>query len=191
MLLPKMEDKLSTRASSWKELERQVVANGGLLTVTGEDLRRIYGAERLGSSIRDEIRKELAARDLTIDRGGGDFYQESLLRVYRRGTAAAEIIDGYKRFHPRVPNLQEDWNNPRFVELLTFGWNAGYSEPGGLGRVARVLESHGITDITADLIRGNADYAGATKHLTEPARLAWSKAVARRYFQERERELIA
>jgi hypothetical protein len=84
---------VGTRASTWKELERDVVANGGLLTVTGEDLRRIYGAERLGSTIRKEIRKELAGRELAIDGGGGDFYQENLLRLYKRGTAAAEIID--------------------------------------------------------------------------------------------------
>jgi hypothetical protein len=28
----------------------------------------------------------------------------------------------YARNHPAVPNLHADWNNPRFVELLTFGW---------------------------------------------------------------------
>ena len=95
-----------------------------------------------------------------------------------------------KRFAQSIAVVGES-EHDRITPDFAYGWNAGYSEPGGLGRVARVLESHGITDITADLIRGNADYAGATKHLTEPARLAWSKAVARRYFQERERELIA
>src|SRR5262249_53953931 len=50
------------------------------------------------------------------------------------------IIESYRKNHPRVRTLQADWNNPQFVELLTFGWNAGFSEAGGVGRVTRYLE---------------------------------------------------
>ncbi len=31
------------------------------------------------------------------------------------------IIASYRKHHPRTPSLQVDWNDPRFVELLTFG----------------------------------------------------------------------
>ncbi len=95
------------------------------------------------------------------------------------------IIASYRKHHPQLPSLQADWNNPRFVELLTFGWNAGYSEAGGLGRVACYLEQLGACDIDVDLVAAHATLAGATKHLSNPAKLAWSKGVAALYQRER------
>jgi len=32
------------------------------------------------------------------------------------------IIGSYRKHHPRIATLQADWNNLRFVELLTLGW---------------------------------------------------------------------
>ncbi|MCB9507854.1 MAG: transglycosylase SLT domain-containing protein [Kofleriaceae bacterium] len=95
------------------------------------------------------------------------------------------IIRGYARRHPHIPNLQADWDNPRFVELLTFGWNAGFSEAGGVGRVARYLEHHGITDLTIDLVSRTARTAGASKHLSNAAKVRWCKGVAALYQRER------
>ena len=95
------------------------------------------------------------------------------------------IVENYRKYHPRVPNLQPDWNNPRFVELLTFGWNAGFSEAGGVGRVARYLEQLGAVDITLDLITAHARVAGASKHLSNPAKVAWCKSVVALYQRER------
>ena len=95
------------------------------------------------------------------------------------------IIAGYAGNHPRVANLQADWRNPRFVELLTFGWNAGFSEAGGVGRVARYLERHGVTDLTIDLVSQSASAAGASKHLSNAAKVRWCKSVAALYGRER------
>lgn len=95
------------------------------------------------------------------------------------------IANGYRKNHPRIPNLQPDWSNPRFVELLTFGWNAGFSEAGGVGRVARYLEKLGAVDVTIDLITAHAKLAGASKHLSNPAKVAWCKSVAALYQRER------
>jgi len=95
------------------------------------------------------------------------------------------IISSYRKHHPRIASLQADWNNPRFVELLTLGWNAGYSEAGGLGRVARYLEQLGARDIDVERVAAHAKLAGATKHLSNPAKLAWSKGVAALYQRER------
>ena len=88
------------------------------------------------------------------------------------------IIDSYARNHPHVPNLHEDWDNRAFVELLTFGWNAGYSEKAGVGRVVRYLEEHGHTDITLGDVAKNAYVAGASHWLwAHPKKVA---LVARR-----------
>lgn len=95
------------------------------------------------------------------------------------------IVDSYRKNHPRIRTLQTDWNNAAFIELLTFGWNAGFSEAGGVGRVARYLEKLGATDITIDQLTAHAKLAGASKHLSNPAKVAWCKSVAALYLRER------
>jgi hypothetical protein len=95
------------------------------------------------------------------------------------------IIVGYAGNHPHVPNLMTDWSNLRFVELVTFGWNAGFSEAGGVGRVARYLEHHGIMDLTIDLVSQSASAAGASRHLSNAAKVKWCKSVATLYARER------
>jgi hypothetical protein len=102
--------------------------------------------------------------------------------------ALRTIIASYRRRHAAFQNLQEDWNNYRFIELLAQGWNAGWSDRAGVGRVAHHLAAHGSTSITAELVQEHAAAAGATRHLLEPRRLAWAKSVARHYTQERARE---
>jgi hypothetical protein len=94
------------------------------------------------------------------------------------------IITSYQRNHPQVSNLRANWGNPRFVELLTFGWNAGFSEVGGVGLVARHLERRGITDLTVDLIHRTAQAAGASKYLADPMSVRWCKSVAALYDHE-------
>ena len=95
------------------------------------------------------------------------------------------VIESYRKNHPHIRTLQADWNNPQFVELLTFGWNAGFSEAGGVGRVARYLEGLGAIDITIEQVAAHAKLAGASKHLSNPAKLTWSKSVAALYLRER------
>lgn len=100
----------------------------------------------------------------------------------------ARIVDGYERFHPEATNLQADWTNPLFVELLTFGWNAGFSERGGVGRVASHLTRRGFDDFTIDDIFTAAKQAGASPHLSNPKKVAFSKGVTRQYLRERARD---
>ena len=102
------------------------------------------------------------------------------------------IIASYRRNHPDVPNLRENWSNPAFVELLTLGWNAGYSEASGVGKVVQYLTARGQKHITAADIHQHAQAAGATRWLSsEPIaseKLRWSQGVARRFYAENERD---
>jgi hypothetical protein len=99
------------------------------------------------------------------------------------------IVESYRRNHSDVPNLRRDWNNPRFAELVTCGWNAGWTEAGGVGRVVGWLKAKGARDIDLDLVHEHARDAGASKHLRNAAKVSWCKSVVALY--QRERALVA
>lgn len=114
-------------------------------------------------------------------------------------TVAADIlrtiIDSYRRHHPDVPNLLEDWTNRRFAELLVFGWNAGFSELAGVGRVIGFLKAQPAalavvrpSDITIDSVFDAARSARAKSHLSNRRKLDYSKGVAAAYFRELARD---
>lgn len=90
------------------------------------------------------------------------------------------IIDGYRRFHPVVANLQENWQNPEFVGLLTAGWNAGASEARGVGRVASYIATLG-GEVTLANVWKLAKDAGASPHLSNPGKLAFATKVRDAY----------
>ncbi|MGE0399146.1 MAG: transglycosylase SLT domain-containing protein [Kofleriaceae bacterium] len=121
-------------------------------------------------------------------RAGTTYTRQDLLDPAVNTTIAASalalIARSYAQHHPRVPNLRADWRNPQFVALLTFGWNAGWSERAGVGRIAQYLEQRGVVDLTIDAVHKAAQAAGASPHLANPKKVAWSKAVAMRYFRE-------
>ncbi len=95
------------------------------------------------------------------------------------------VVDNFRRHHADVPNLRPDWRNPRFVELLTFAWNGGVSESRGVGRVVRYLKEKGARDIDLELVHEHARAAGASAHLSNPAKVRWSRSVAALYQRER------
>jgi hypothetical protein len=80
-------------------------------------------------------------------------------------------------------NMQADWRNPEWVKIFTAGWNSGYSERAGVGRVATWLEEHGIP-VTHDHLYKYAAAAGGTRHLQNLDKRDWQRKVARTYFAE-------
>ena len=123
-------------------------------------------------------------------KSGATYTRQDLLNpivnVSIASAALATIIESYARNHPHVINLQANWQNPKFVELLTFGWNAGWSERGGVGRVATFLEQRGVFDLTIDLVHEAAKDAGASPHLSSDAKVSWCKSVVAQYLRELE-----
>ena len=98
------------------------------------------------------------------------------------------IIASY-RAHPSA-NMREDWRNPAFVQLLTAGWNAGYSEGGGVGKVARYLEQRNLP-VTPATVYQHAGAAGAVAFLSDPARARWHQSVAELYLAQPDRASAA
>ena len=82
--------------------------------------------------------------------------------------------------------LPPRWTDPKWVGLLTAGWNAGYSRSRGLGLVVKHLLDHGwrASDIDIDAIHTHAERAGGIKYLWQyPKRPKWWRSVVRLYFK--------
>lgn len=94
------------------------------------------------------------------------------------------IVAAYQKHPDR--NMQEDWSNPEFVRLVTAGWNAGYSEAAGVGKVASYLESRG-EPVTLASVFAAAPKIGAAQWLTMPERAKWHDSVARLYMAQPDR----
>jgi hypothetical protein len=79
--------------------------------------------------------------------------------------------------------MQANWRDPQFVALVTYGWNAGWSERGGVGRVVSFLEQRGL-DVTINAVFDAAKASGASPHLANAMKLEFAKKVTRQYFVE-------
>ncbi len=151
------------------------------------DPRNVTGRTRGLLQVVPVVLKDYNERHGT--RYGADDLFDPAINVEIATETLRRIVESYRKNHPRVPNLQEDWDNPAFVDLLTFGWNAGYSEVAGVGKVVQFLEAAGIRDITIDVVHEWARGTfGASKHLLNADKVKWSRSVTRLYFAEKERD---
>jgi hypothetical protein len=120
-------------------------------------------------------------------RAGTRYTRQDLLdpaiNVTIAATTLALIVKSYTIHHPDVANLRTDWSNPQFAALVAYGWNAGWSERAGVGRVVTYLEQRGI-NVDINNVHRYACEAGASKHLANPRKLAFAKSVAKQYFRE-------
>lgn len=91
------------------------------------------------------------------------------------------IVDAYEKHPDR--NMKPDWSNPEFVKLVVAGWNSGYSEGGGVGKVASYLEQRGIP-VTHDNVFAHSAAAGATRHLRNAAKKEWQRSVADLFYAD-------
>lgn len=100
-------------------------------------------------------------------------------------TLIKRIVTSYAKNHPKT--LKPNWTDRRYVELLTMGFNAGYSERGGVGKIVGMLEQEGVAPeaITADAVVAKAKASGLKSARYIALRgTAYPKAVTTRYFAE-------
>lgn len=116
-------------------------------------------------------------------RFGTTYNKQDLLDPEINVQLASELLNRIVKQYGAHPdkNLKEDWANPEFVKLVTAGWNSGYSEKAGVGRVASHLEARGIP-VTHDNVFQHAAEAGATRHLQNSTKYTWQRSVADLYF---------
>ncbi|HLK89322.1 MAG TPA: transglycosylase SLT domain-containing protein [Polyangia bacterium] len=100
------------------------------------------------------------------------------------------IVQVYGHHH----TLRPDWQSRRYAELVALGWNAGYSDRGGVGLVVTELESAGARaeDVTVDSVaRVAAGLPDASRFVSRPDRVAYAKAVADLYLGSRRAPVVA
>jgi hypothetical protein len=133
----------------------------GLLQVVGvlrNDYNRVHGTSYTSADLMDpDINVKIAAWLINL------------------------IVSQYQKHPDR--NMKEHWANPEFVKLVTAGWNAGFSEAGGVGKVARYLEQQG-KPVTLANVSAAAPVAGGSKWLAMPARVQWHESVSKLYFEQ-------
>lgn len=127
-------------------------------------------------------------RDDYNQRHGTSYTPDDLLDSDVNVKIAADLINRIVTYLGKHPsqNLREDWRNPEFVKLLTAGWNAGFSEAAGVGKVASYLEGRGIP-VTHDSVYEHAAAAGGVIYLQKPERRAWQRTVADLYYLQPDR----
>lgn len=127
-------------------------------------------------------------RDDYNQRNGTSYTANDLLNPDINVKVAASTLNRIADSLAKHPsrNLKPDWENPEWVKLFTAGWNAGYSEAAGVGKVASYLEQRGMP-VTHDNVFANAAAAGGVIYLQLPERAAWHRSVADLYFQQPDR----
>lgn len=127
-------------------------------------------------------------RESYNQRKGTRYTQGDLLDPETNVKIAADLLNRIVVAYQKHPdrNMKEDWGNPEFVKLVTAGWNSGYSEAGGVGKVASYLERQG-KPVTHDAVFQTAAAAGATVHLQNPVKYSWQRSVSDLYFAQPDR----
>lgn len=119
------------------------------------------------------------ARDSYNQRHGTAYTRDDTLDPAVNVQIAVDLLQSIIRAYAKHPstNLRADWSNPEFVKLLVAGWNAGYSEGGGVGKVASYLERQ-QKNVTHASVVASAAAAGAVANLGDANRAAWHRSVS-------------
>jgi soluble lytic murein transglycosylase-like protein len=106
----------------------------------------------------------------------------------------AALLNRIVQVYARHRTLQPDWGARRYTELVALGWNAGYSDHGGVGLAVSHLEAAGAqpADVTVDSVaRVAAGLPEASRFVSRPDRIAYARAVADLYLGSRKAPVVA
>jgi len=139
--------------------------------------------------ITEIVRKDWNAAHADAPVGRNDLFDPEI--NVRIGAALLNrIVQTYRRHRTLAP----DWNTRRYPELVVLGWNAGYSDRGGVGLVVSQLEAAGAqaNDVTVDSVaRVAAGLPQVSRFVSLPERMAYAKAVADLYLGSRRAPVVA
>jgi soluble lytic murein transglycosylase-like protein len=139
--------------------------------------------------ITDIVRKDWNAAHPGAPVSRADLFDPEI--NVRIGAALLNRIAQTYRHHP---TLKPDWSSRRYAELVALGWNAGYSDRGGVGLAVGELEAAGAqaADVTVDSVaRVAASLPQTSRFVALPERVAYAKAVADLYLGSRRAPVVA
>ncbi|HVV51405.1 MAG TPA: transglycosylase SLT domain-containing protein [Polyangia bacterium] len=105
----------------------------------------------------------------------------------------AALLNRIVQVYGRHPTMRPDWKARRYAELVALGWNAGYSDHGGVGLAVTELEAAGgkPDDVTVDTVaKVAASLPAASRFVSKPDRVAYAKAVADLYLGSRRAPVV-
>ena len=89
--------KITKQTNTFDDLFDDLDRKEGITTVRMEDLRRFVGAKRIGRHVNSRITRELAARGLYHQPKNLPRRKDNAVRIIKRGTAAATLVDAVLR----------------------------------------------------------------------------------------------
>lgn len=180
------------QVEKWRELANKVFAGSGipvdlvLAIIQGEsagDERRVYKAARGLMQITPVVWKDQVDRfGAPITTDAQLFDPQTNLQLGRK--TLQHVVTVLRRY------VQPNWDDRVWVESVIAGWNAGYSDKQGLGRVYQYLRQRG-RPLNVDEAAKVAVDAGAKRYLSEPRRRRFWRIVAGHYFTGRGQEMPA
>lgn len=119
------------------------------------------------------------------ERHGTDYQSQDLFNPEICTMIAVDLLGRILHAFSKHPCLEPDWRSSRWVELFTFGWNAGYSEKAGVGFVVGKMEDRNTpcSQITIDTVSDYAGEVGASPYVARKDKVAWCKGVTSLYFR--------
>ena len=106
----------------------------------------------------------------------------------------AALLNRIVQVYGHHPTMRPDWKSRRYAELVALGWNAGYSDRGGVGLAVTELEAAGAKpdDVTVDSVaRVATELPAASRFVSNTDRIAYAKAVADLYLGSRRAPVVA
>jgi soluble lytic murein transglycosylase-like protein len=137
---------------------------------------------------------EIVRRDWNSAHADAPVGREQLFDPETNVRLGAALLNRIVQVYARHPTLHPDWSARRYAELVALGWNAGYSDHGGVGLAVTELEAAGATpaDVTVDSVaRVAAGLPQASRFLSRPDRLVYARAVADLYLGSRKAPVVA
>jgi soluble lytic murein transglycosylase-like protein len=137
---------------------------------------------------------EIVRRDWNQAHAGSPVSREQLFDPEINVRIGAALLNRIVQVYAAHRTLKPDWTSRRYVELVTLGWNAGYSDRGGVGLAVGELEKAGAApaEVTVDSVaRVAAGLGPAARFVSRPDRVSYAKAVADLYLGSRRAPVVA
>lgn len=137
---------------------------------------------------------EIVRRDWNAAHPSAPVSQAALFDPEVNIRIGAALLNRIVQVYGRHRALKPDWGARRYAELVALGWNAGYSDAGGVGLAVSQLEAAGVPTegVTVDsVVHTAAGLRKASRFVSNPDRVSYAKAIADLYLGSARSPVVA